>query len=100
MMQPFLHALKFHIKTTLCFGVLGAIIQPDYYRCYSFRRNCFNGFELGIMVGWNWPIAIPLIAYRVIRQEIDSDPVLQDWRDVSLDEKKRMGLFKDKEEKK
>lgn len=87
--MPYLHALKIHIKTTLCFGVLGAIIQPDYYRCYSFRRNCFNGFELGLMVGWTWPISIPLIAYFKIRQEIDSDPILQDRRDVKDKEEKR-----------
>ena len=90
----------FHIKTTLCFGVAGAIIQPDYYRCYSFRRNCFNGFELGLLVGWTWPISIPLISYLYIRDKVHSDPVLQDWRDVSLAEKQRMGFFKEEEKEK
>lgn len=81
-------ALIFQFKTAFCFGVAGAIIQPYYYKCYSFRRNCFDGFELGFVVGWVWPISVPFIAYRVIRDTIDSDPLQEELFVEKKEEKK------------
>ena len=91
--MPYLHALKIQTIITLGGGVLGAIIQPDYNIHYSFRRNCFHGFETGFIFGWCWTLSIPFLAHKCIKDIVEKDRVLPDWREESMAEKIRMGLF-------
>jgi hypothetical protein len=69
--------------------VVCTVVQPGYDSKYSFRRNCFNGFEVGVVIGLTWPFTIPLIVHRRIKNIVDSDPIIkkvgtpdwtQDWR--------------------
>lgn len=89
----------FHIKRALCFGVGGIIIQPYYNNRYSFPENCFNGFNLGLLVGFTYPVSILFIPAFMVHH-LDSAQIKQTWLDVSLAEKKRMGLFHEQQEKK
>ena len=98
--MPLLHALKIHTMATLGCGVLGAIIQPEYNIHYSFRRNCFHGLETGLLFGFTWPISIPVLAHKCIKDIVEKDRVLPNWRDESMTEKIRMGLFKDESDTK
>lgn len=52
-----------------------SIAQPGYSPSYSFRRNLFDGLTLGLFVGSLWPIAIPIITYKYIKDIVDSDPI-------------------------
>lgn len=85
------------IKRALCCGVGGIIIQPYYSSRYSFAENCFNGFNLGFLVGFTYPVSILFIP-AVIVHKYYIYPIKETWRDVSLSEKKRMGFFREEQD--
>lgn len=78
MMSSFQQFCRFHLKMVAGSVVVCTVAQPDYSKNYSFRRNLYDGFTLGVFVGLTWPITIPLFANRIIRDIVDSDPVKTD----------------------
>ena len=69
-----------YFATVYTVGYIGSvaycsIAQPEYSPSYSFRRNLFDGLTLGLFVGSLWPIAIPILTYRYIKNIVDSDPI-------------------------
>lgn len=106
-------SLKFHIKTALCSGVLGSLFQLNYNKNHSFGQNCLNGYKIGFLLGWVWPViplVAPIFAYGYVEHYIDGvddierllaianpDSDRPTWLDISLAEKKRMELLKDDE---
>jgi hypothetical protein len=83
-MPAFQQFCRFHLKIVAASVVVCTIAQPDYNKNYSVRRNLFNGFELGVLVGLTWPFTIPLFAHRYIKDIVESDPITQpipreDW---------------------
>jgi hypothetical protein len=89
---------RFHLKMVAASVMVCTVVQPDYNKNHSFRRNLYDGFTLGVLVGLTWPITIPLFANRIIRDIVDSDPITpqqpigyprKDWSNeykVKLDE--------------
>lgn len=53
-----------------------SIVQPNYNPSYSFRRNLFDGLTVGLFVGSIWPIAIPIVTYKYMKDIVDSDPII------------------------
>jgi hypothetical protein len=55
--------------------VFCTVVQPDYRPEISFRRNLYEGFKTGLLIGALWPIAIPLCIDRIITDTVNSDPI-------------------------
>lgn len=75
MMESLLYACKIHTRMFTASVVVCTVAQPDYNKNYSVRRNLYDGFTLGLLVGLTWPFTIPLIAHRYIKDIVDSDPI-------------------------
>ena len=51
--------------------VICSVVQPDYRPEYTFRRNLYDGFCLGLFAGIIWPISIPFMIDYSIRNSIE-----------------------------
>lgn len=60
-----------------------SVVQPGSKSIYSNRRNLYDGFELGVIVGLVWPILIPLVIQKNIRDTVNADPVQDTERNSS-----------------
>lgn len=75
--------LKFHAGMIVFSSAMGIILNPDYDDRNCFRRNCFNGFEMGLFVGIMWPFSYPIMTYCYVKHMSKLDPVREikktDW---------------------
>ena len=97
--------LKFHASMIAFSTTMGIMFNPYYDNRYSWRHNCIDGGEMGLIVGVMWPCSFPIITYYYVKHLVNTAPIreieLTDWtKEWRLKTDKFLKDMKDMKDKK